>query len=560
MLKIDGQTILVDTPLLSGIIDHGEITLLRSKQTSTTWIDRAPSRRPPLQLLFKGGEAVDVACAEYGRVSLFQVTENMVEMRVEGWEGSGVIVFSEDRQTGELCIEPSAYSARRGLRSVRYAFTGWRKDGVQVIAPLWQGVRLSMDDPLIMPSWNEWPFRWEAGFVILEGRRDSLMLWTQDSRYTPKALSFDPSDGGRLALDTQAFGPIEDNLSAGGLVWRIGAFSGDWHAPASAYRQWLYGAYQLDVRRPWRPDWMRDLSLCVSWTPCDESFLDALACHAEPRRTLLHFPWWRSDDYDRNYPVYKPSQRGASMIRKARKMGYHIAPHANIMEIDPAHSAYPLLADFAYRDVETDRRLGWSRDEKGMRPVPMDNLRLQNSGRCCTMVKLHAAQPMWHSLLRESLQGVIEDFDLDCIFTDVSHVTMNLRNCLVNNQTPMEGVMRLQRYLAQLHGGTAIGGEGLNELTMQTQTFAQVHLFESYVHNHPGLDRTGGIDLNQYLWGDLCLAVGYHSLDGSTEENRLRLRIHREHGAIPTLACVTAEQLRHPPEGMLQVFREARER
>lgn len=92
---------------------------------------------------------------------------------------------------------------------------------------------------------------------------------------------------------------------------------------------------------------------------------------------------------------------------------------------------------------------------------------------------------------------------------------------------------------------------------MQSQTFAQVHLFESYVHNHPGLHRTGGINLNQFIWGDLCLAVGYHSLTGYTEESLLRMRIHEQHRCVPTLANVTVENLNNPSEGMLNVFRQA---
>lgn len=454
MLLVENQRIIIDTKALYGEIANGQIVSLKSKQTGQEWIKPRKTSVSSLQMVYGAQKAVDVISEEYGHISLFQVTNSTVEMRIKGWEGSGVIVFTEDIETGELCIEPSAYSDRHGLRSVRYSLFGLNKKDFRAVAPLWQGVRLELDDELINPSWNEWPFRWEAGFVIFEGAKDSLMLWTQDTHYTPKALSFSSDkDGCNVSIDTQTYGPIENNTSAGGLIWRLGTYLGDWHAPALVYRKWLYDSYDLDKKRPWKPDWMKDISLCISWLPNDESILDELARYADPQKTLLHFPDWRDNTYDPNYPVYKASVKGASLIRKARKMSYHIAPHANIMEIDPAGDMYSLLGQFAYRDLETDRRFGWSVDNKGMRSVPMDNRMLQNSGSCYTMVKLHAAQPMWHSVLRESLQKVIEEFNLDCIFTDVSHVTFNLRNCLINNQTTMEGVKRLQNYLTQIHGG-----------------------------------------------------------------------------------------------------------
>ena len=87
---------------------------------------------------------------------------------------------------------------------------------------------------------------------------------------------------------------------------------------------------------------------------------------------------------------------------------------------------------------------------------------------------------------------------------------------------------RLIAHLQELDGINAIGGEGLNEIIMQNQSFAQTHIFESFGASIDGLERCGGCDLNAFMFGRLCRAIGYTRLDGSDEDQCLRARIHEE--------------------------------
>jgi len=79
-------------------------------------------------------------------------------------------------------------------------------------------------------------------------------------------------------------------------------------------------------------------------------------------------------------------------------------------------------------------------------------------------------------------------------------------------------------------------------------------LYKSYHLSVPGLERTGGVDLNNYLFGDLCRTIGYSNLSGKTENERLRMKIHDDHGAIPTVTC-GVDDLLNPNEVMMDVFR-----
>jgi len=56
----------------------------------------------------------------------------------------------------------------------------------------------------------------------------------------------------------------------------------------------------------------------------------------------------------------------------------------------------------------------------------------------------------------------------------------NIHNCIVESMAPTEGMNRLIRYVAGLGEGLVVGGEGLNEITAQGQSFGQVHLFKSW--------------------------------------------------------------------------------
>ncbi|MCK4374437.1 MAG: hypothetical protein KAX19_03880, partial [Candidatus Brocadiae bacterium] len=115
------------------------------------------------------------------------------------------------------------------------------------------------------------------------------------------------------------------------------------------------------------------------------------------------------------------------------------------------------------------------------------------------------------------------------------------------------GIRRLIDYVSQIGGGLAVGGEGLNEITMQGLSFAQAHLY-GYGDVAEGVERTGGCPLNDFLFGGLCRTIGYSRLSGKTEAEVLRMRLHEEHGAIPTVTVRSAEEILHPNPAVARVL------
>ena len=49
-------------------------------------------------------------------VSVHALSPTRADVRLHGWDADGVIAVSEDVESGDLIVEPSAYSSRPGVR------------------------------------------------------------------------------------------------------------------------------------------------------------------------------------------------------------------------------------------------------------------------------------------------------------------------------------------------------------------------------------------------------------------------------------------------------------
>lgn len=551
MIGVTDDTISVDTKTLAATFERGFLVRLLSKVTGEEYIARPIPVGSPLQLVYDNGEVVDVLDKMGSGVTARKLSPRAAEFRFHGWEADGVLSLCEEHTTGELLLEPSAYSSRPGVLSCRWRLGGVRND-LGLVAPFFQGVKLPLSDPLLAGRWH-WPIMWEAALAILEGPRGGFWVHCRDDRYRYKAINIENTE---LGFETEAYGPLYGSIGAGGLVWRLNCYSGDWKTPASVYRDWLYQAYGLREAEASRKPWVRDIRLAVSWYNGDPRILDALAEKIAPSRVLLHFSAWRTDAYDENYPIYEPSESALQVFQKARSMGFHIMPHCNSVDMDPTNQVYPLLRDFQYRDVRTRRLLGWAYDPEagGVLGVPNSYWSLAHNRHRKVMVKIHPGLAMWRSILAERIAGAVQQVHTDAVFIDVTLCSHNIHNCLVENTTLTEGMKRLIEQVASLGEGLAVGGEGLNEITMQGLSFAQAHLFRSWHDNCEGLERTGGCALNEFLFGSLCRTFGYSRLSGATEAEELRMRIHEDHGAIPTITVRSPGEIALPNRAVQRAF------
>lgn len=559
-VHVAGDEVHVETATLTAVFRKGFLTSLKSRSSGTEHIEPFDlSSRAALELVYIQGDPVRIDESKFGKIVARQVSATRAEFILQSWDGDGVIAISANPASGDLLVEPSGYSSRPGVRASRWNLRGIAEN-LQLVAPFFQGVQLPLSDTLLRNSDWPWPSAWEAGFVILAGSTGGFWVRAEDTRYRYKALHIgSEQEHQSLGFDTEAYGPVDESLSAGGLTWRINCFTGDWKAPASAYRDWLWQAYRLSSRERERPPWMHDVALAVSWCPTQPDVLDALTGVLPPARVLLHLPNWRTDSYDENYPTYVASDAGRAFIEKAQKMGFRVMPHFNSIDMDPSHPAYQFVRDFQYRDLQSKRLLGWSWYQGRVIGVPESNSNRIGHRDKKVMVKIHPGLSMWRSILGENMLSAVRQLNLATVFIDVTLNTFNLHNSLVEGMTSTEGMHKLIDYIAGLGKGLVVAGEGLNESTMQGQSFAQAHLFRSWQTNTEGLERTGGCPLNEFLFGRLCRTFGYSGLSGKNEAEELRLRIHEEHQAIPTITIRSAAEILHPNRSIKRVFERARE-
>jgi hypothetical protein len=546
-VRVEENKVFVETSTLTAIMDKGFITSLKSKHSGEEFIKNPDVNRfAALQLLYPANETVGIDEKKFGNIEARPLSGQRAEIIFHSWDGDGVLAVSADAETGDLLIEPSAFSSRPGVRACRW-YTGGLNPDLLLVAPIFQGISMKLDDPLIRNTRREWPMWWEAGLAILQSREGGFWIHTRDNRYRYKALKIGTdSDAYAIGLDSEAYGPLDNSLSAGGLCWRINVFRGNWRVPAEQYRAWYWQAYGLEAEERRRQRWIHEVSFAVSWCPGELALLDALAKKVPPRKVLLHFSNWRSDAYDENYPTYIASENGKAFIRKCQDMGFRVMPHCNSIDMDPSHPVYEQIRDFQYRELEKKQLLGWSWYKgRGIGVPESNNNRTKNRDKK-VMVKVHPGLAMWRSILGGNILKAARELALDIVFIDVTLHSYNLFNCFVESTTSSEGMKKLIEHIGTLGNGLSVGGEGLNEITAQGLSFGQAHLFNGWQETVEGLERTGGCNLNEVLFGKLCRTFGYSGLSGRNANEELRMKIHLDHGAIPTVTIRSAQDILNP--------------
>ena len=546
-VKVTDNKIVIDTISLSATIEKGIITSLKDKSSLEEFIEKPDTTNfRALQLLYRNNELINVNEEKFGSTVTKQLSEQRAEIRFNSWDGDGVLSVSVDDLTGDLIIEPSAYSSRPGVLACRWNISGI-KPSLDLVAPFFQGAKLKMDDPLVKNSRWRWPSDWEAGLAIFQSKENGFWVHTQDTQYRFKALQTGTADEAFvIGLDSEAYGPIDDNLSAGGICWRINTFKGDWKAPAEKYRQWYWKAYKLEAEEQLRQKWIKDVKFAISWCPGSTDVLDALAKKIDPSKVLLHFSNWRTDGYDENYPDYFASDSAKVFLKKGREMGFHIMPHFNSIDMDPSNPVYDRVRDFPYRSVETKQLQGWSWYNSRVIGVPESNTNRLGNRDKKVMVKIHPGLSMWRSILGERILSASKELSLETVFIDVTLCIWNIHNSIVESMSPGEGMNKLIRQVSELGNGLVVGGEGLNEITAQRLSFGQVHLYRSWQTSTEGLERAGGCNLNEILFGRLCRTFGYTGLSGRNKDEELRMQIHLDHGAVPTITIRSADEITNP--------------
>ena len=549
MIKVcENGRVNVETKTLNAVFQDGKLVRIVCRKSGNVFLDDdGTHKRAPLQLVFAGNNRVDLdPDCRNGDTEITKFSDSRVDFRFNTWNGVGILSISEDPETGDLLVEPSGFSSRPGLRSVRWDIAGFREDA-EMVAPLFQGVKAGLNDPMICGSRFIYPYKWESNFVALHSGRDGIWIRSEDDPFRFRTLNIgDGADWNRIGLETETCGPITGNLSAGGCVWRINVYEGDWTTPVKEYKKKLWDRLRLYHRLENKPEWMNGIRLAYSWCPTDRNILSELKRYIDPAKVLIHLPRWRKMGYDMGYPDYTPSEEAVAFVKEATGMGYHVAPHFNAYEIDPTQNDFESVRDFRFREIESKTAMGWAHD-CGCVPVPENNLLLRSSQHHNVMTKIHPGHSMWRYLLEKSIAQAAEEINTDTVFLDVTHNVFNLDNERVNDMTCGEGVLRLLHDVEKLRNGLTVGGEGLNEVVAPGQYFAQGHIYGP-VNGAPADTVTPEkmCPVNRILYEGVCSIIGYHPHVGDADQMKRTFALDDARGFVPTLIGIGAGELRDP--------------
>lgn len=549
MIRMTEKGLLVESRTTHVEFEGIRLTSIQDAVTGEEFLDRGLAEGVAgLELLHQDGKVSPLGTHPIAsRVYYTLLTERIAEIVLNDWECDVSLRVSVDEESGDILVEPSAWSMQGGIAGLGMNVPGVRKD-LDVVGPFQQGTRLPLAHPQISGKRADWPGNWEAGFLVLAGPGSGLSVQAWDDRLIFKGVRIGREASPQVVTFlTLAYGPLEMNRCVGNVCWRISTFRGDWTVPVLRYRDWYWKAHRLDKAAAMRPAWLDDLRLAVSWCPADLDLLDALAKRIDPRHVFLHVPNWRGFRYDQDYPTYVPGEKGRAFFHKAREMGFHAAPHTNTCQMSPDHPLFFQARDFCTRSPTDVRWGGWSWlpvEGWGSFGPPQSYSQMPAHKEWNVLVNVHLAWSPWRRQLTRQAADLIRELEIDSIFVDVSQHIHNSDNAVLENLTYAEGSLKLIRELAELAPGFCVSGEGRNEISTQFLSVVQFHLYNyAHVHAIDGEDISWVVEcttpVNELLFQGLARGIGYNY--GRGENRRHMVEATLKQGAIPTLIFQTGD-------------------
>ncbi len=460
----------------------------------------------------------------------------------EGEKGTRVVGrYGESEH--EVVLRHELTSRKKGVWGLEW-FVGEIPLEMNIIVPAVSGMKLTKDSP--GRAWKfDYPITWTNSLIIVEGSEGGFYVWAEDTKSHFKRVSIERSNTGwRLGFMVMPQAPFDRQNSTPSLPWRIGTYTGDWRVPARRYRDWTVRHMRPVPVEKQTPAWVKDTRVCVIMGQ-DLDTLEILAKRVDPSQTLIYIPSWRAAGYDRNYPEYDryaPNVR--PFIERAHELGFRIMLHVNYFGVDPLNPVYPQFAPYQVRNPFGDHKKEWWLWERAD-PV-------------IKFAYINPAYKPWRDLFIARMVALCEDLQVDALHLDQTLAIYNDHNGLIDGMTMAEGALALHRELREALPQVALSGEGLNEITMRYEAFAQRHAWGLSHHDstyHLARLRMAH-PIASYLMRPFTILYGYLGCAAPSTPEMYSAwdEAYRNWGIIPTLKPVRAEL--QTPRGFTRQFLE----
>lgn len=471
--------------------------------------------------------------------------EVATELRWQGQSGLHQLTTRwQTRAEGDIVITQHAECARGGLVGMQWGLAvpqGW-----EILLPVMSGFRLApeMDfEPLRL----EYPYPWEAQFVLIQGKRGGFLVYAEDDMNYFKRL-FVRRHEAQIAVGFESWNhaPFDEIQQADSVCWRIRPYAGNWLHGAAMYRQWAEERFGLARCCGLKPDWVGDIQTFVIDNLDDMERLQALAQRFEPRQTMIYVPAWRARGYDRYYPDYTPRDGFAEQVEQARRWGFRVMLHVNYFGCHPEHPDYEKIQAYHHMDPFNKEPVHW--EWRGQEPP-------------VKFAYINPASSAWRELFVERMAELCRQLRPDALHLDQTAVIINDGRGLVDGMNAMQGNLALHRELLEALPEVALSGEGLSEVTCRYESFAQRHVwgldsvFARLVLHHIGAAHP----VSSALFTPYTRLYGYLGM-----VNPFSWRLYAAwrtaydcFGVIPTFAWLEKEQLIQPDAAMRALIQEA---
>lgn len=483
---------------------------------------------PAIRLLTRTIEYDEMASVEVttgGGLGSAILRGSGAEYLIQAWTDPG----------GDLVLTQEGSAQEGGMAAIYWSLAGINASQANLLVPGTSGVCIDSSHPLESYQFS-WPTTWEAQMMIMETEKGGFLIWSDDTQLRFKDLNY-RREGGlwEIALGTQNTAPFDDLRDITSVRWRITAFSGDWRSGAAIYRGWMeahYGLPRLGQDVPWARD-IRFVTIMGN----EKDLLEPLAQRVNSSATLLYLPHWRHYEYDRYYPNYTATAGFAEFVAEAHRLGFRVMVHVNYFGVSPDHPLYQELEEHHMRNPYTGEPYWW---EWTSADPPI------------YIAYINPASARWREILTQALLEVRETYGVDAFHLDCSHAVFNDANGLVDGLTPTQGNLELHRQLREALPGVAFSGEGLDELTIRHEDFAQRHVLMG-INHFDGTWDGNLIDhlhpISAYLFTPFNTMYGYLGICEPDSDPSLWHAwdsAYESLGVIPTLWLRRASQLEDP--------------
>ncbi len=421
-------------------------------------------------------------------------------------------IFIEiDLSTGDLLIRQEGFSPDGGAQELWWTLKNLSHSEVAFIAPCRGGIILNGEIPY---SRYNYPGDWEAQFVILQGQRGGVFVRSEDIEFVFKDLIYQSdSDSFRLNFISIAFAPFKDQTHLASATWRLNAYQGDWEVPAQSYQQWMEASFPIFDRQQ-TPAWVDDIEFVVkNQDELDLRILSRLAQLVDPKTTLIYLYNWRQDESGGDFPFSDDATNPElqAFIALAHRYGFKVKPHISLLGLREANPLYARFEKYQARSPYTNERMGWRwNDPTYHRPAYINP----------------ASQDVRRVFVSE-VKWVWDIYSFDAVQLDMSTLTINDNNGLIDGLRWAEGKDRLHQELREVIPNIVMTAEHVNERIFSYYDFAD---FWTVQHPYPH-------PITTFLFSPYVRLFGFlpNEPDEGTELFQEYFDLSQEYGFLPTL-------------------------